>query len=224
VITELFPSKKFKEELMMNDFNTVKTLMENDELSQYITEDLEDFAEDLPVTYEVWAIGYDANDAITDTEMFIADFVDPDKAIEKAKDVTISDIIHQASEEDAVSVPEDAVTHIVLEVETVVDDEDGTMNVGTIYKRDLWLDGEYGEEEDAPNEDEYSEVVPITNNEYTLLEDGSIEVNCEILKNFNKNDMVQIWFTDENKDYKSILTYKIVAKTTANKYICEFVY
>ena len=55
-------------------------------------------------------------------------------------------------------------------------------------------------------------------------EDGSLEISCDILKNFNKNDMVQIWFTDENKDYHPILTYKIISKTTGNKYICEFVY
>mgnify|MGYP006974372196 CR=1 FL=1 len=80
---------------------------------------------------------------------------------------------------------------------------------------------EYGDEEDAP-EDEYSEVVPVTAKDYRLLEDGSLEIDCDILKNFNKNDMVQIWFTDE--DHKSILTYKIISKTTGNKFICEFIY
>ena len=192
---------------------------------KFVTEDLEDFDGDLPVTYEVWAIGYNGDDAITDTEMYVAEFTDPDKAIERAKQLTLADIVHQAAEEDDGTEPTSDVRHIVIEVETVVEDEDeeGTMNVGTIFKRDLWIDGEYSDEEDAP-EDEYSEVVPVTAKDYTLLEDGSIEVSCDILKNFNKNDMVQIWFTDENKDYKSILTYKIISKTTANKYICEFVY
>ena len=44
-----------------------------------------------------------------------------------------------------------------IEVETVVgdpDDEDGgTMNIGTVYQRDLWIDGEYGSEEDIPDSD-----------------------------------------------------------------------
>lgn len=206
----------------MKEVLTLKEVMENKDLAKFIAEDLDEIPEDAEVTYELWAIGYNADGAITDTEMFIAEFKDPDAAIEFAKKVTMADIVHQAAEEHDGSTPADNVTYISLEVETVVDeDEDGTMNIGTIYKRELWIDGEYGDEEDAP-EDEYSEVVPVTAKDYRLLEDGSLEIDCDILKNFNKNDMVQIWFTDE--DHKSILTYKIISKTTGNKYICEFIY
>ena len=202
--------------------NTIKELMENEELVQHITEDLEDFDDNASVTYAVWAIGYDGKSAITDSDMLIGEFTDPDQAVEKAKALTLADIVHQASEEFDGSEPANNVAFISIEVETVVDDgEEGTMNVGTIYKRELWIDGEYGNEEDAP-EDEYSEVVPVTSKEYRLLDDGSLEIDCDILKNFNKNDMVQIWFTDE--DGKAILTYKIISKTTANKFICEFIY
>ena len=206
----------------MKEVLTLKEVMENKDLAKFIAEDLDEIPEDTEVTYELWAIGYNADGAVTDTEMFIAEFKDPDAAIEFAKKVTMADIVHQAAEEHDGSTPAENVTYISLEVETVVDeDEDGTMNIGTIYKRELWIDGEYGDEEDAP-EDEYSEVVPVTAKDYRLLEDGSLEIDCDILKNFNKNDMVQIWFTDE--DHKSILTYKIISKTTGNKFICEFIY
>lgn len=206
----------------MKEVLTLKEVMENKDLAKFIAEDLDEIPEDAEVTYELWAIGYNADGAVTDTEMFIAEFKDPDAAIEFAQKVTMADIVHQAAEEHDGSMPAENVTYISLEVETVVDeDEDGTMNIGTIYKRELWIDGEYGDEEDAP-EDEYSEVVPVTAKDYRLLEDGSLEIDCDILKNFNKNDMVQIWFTDE--DHKSILTYKIISKTTGNKFICEFIY
>lgn len=206
----------------MKEVNTVKELMEDKDLMKGIVEDLEDFDENSPVTYAVWAIGYTADSEITDADMFIGEFTDPDKAIEKAKVLTVADIVHQAAEEHDGSEPADDVAYISIEVETVVDDEEeGTMNVGTIYKRELWIDGEYGDEADIP-EDEYSEVIPVTTKDYKLLEDGSLEIDCEILKNFNKNDTVQIWFTDE--DGKAILTYKIISKTTSNKFICEFIY
>jgi hypothetical protein len=206
----------------MKEVTTIKTLSEDKDLMKYVTEDLEDFNEETPVTYEVWAIGYTADNKITDTDMLIGEFTDPDQAVEKAKTVTLADIVHQAAEEHDGSEPADDVAYISIEVETVVDDEEeGTMNVGTIYKRELWIDGEYGDEANIP-EDEYSEVIPVTTKDYKLLEDGSLEIDCEILKNFNKNDTVQIWFTDE--DGKAILTYKIISKTTANKFICEFVY
>ena len=46
-------------------------------------------------------------------------------------------------------------TYFSIEVETVVEDpeEDGTMNLGTVYSRVLWLDGEYGSEEEAFGKD-----------------------------------------------------------------------
>lgn len=212
----------------MKEINTVKALVEDKDLSKYITEDLEDFDETEVVTYEIWAIGYDVDGNITDTDMLIDAFSDPDAAVEKAKTITAADIIHQAAEEYDGSELVTDVAYVSIEVETVLTDgEDGTMNVGTIYKRDLWLDGEYGDEEDfqesaEDQEDEYSEVIPVTSKDYKLLEDGSLEISCDILKDYNKNDTVQIWFVDE--DNKAIIAYKIISKTTANKYICEFIY
>lgn len=208
----------------MKEVLTIKEIMENKDLAEYIAEDIEDIPEDCAVTYAVWAIGYDEDDAITDAEMLIAEFTDPDEAIQKAKQLTLADIVHQAADEDDGRESITNVCRISIEVETVVEDDDeGTMNIGTIYKRDIWIDGERSDESDTSSEDEYSEVVRVTSKDYRILEDdGSLEIDCDILKNFNKNDIVQIWFTDE--DNKSILTYKIISKTTGNKFICEFIY
>lgn len=201
----------------MKEISTVKELVEDKDLMKCIVEDLEDFDENSPVTYAVWAIGYTADSEITDTDMFIGEFIDPDRAIEKAKALTVADIVYQAAEENDGSEPANDVAYVSIEVETVVDDEEeGTMNVGTIYKRDLWLS--------EVEEDEYSEIVFLREADFTLLEDGSIEVPCEILMDFNKNDVVQFMFIEENKDSTPILTYKIISKTTSNKYICEFIY
>lgn len=206
----------------MKEINTVKELMKDEELAKFVTEDLEDFDEESKVTYEVWALGYDSNDKITDAEMLLGEFSDPDQAVEKAKETTIADVVHKAAEEDTNSDLEVDVARLSIEVETVVDDgEDGTMNVGTIYRRDLWIDGEYGDE-DCVEENDVDPIVDLTAKDYTLDEDGNLTISCEVLKNYNKNDYVRIHFADEAES--GSFTYKIISKTTANKFVCEFIY
>lgn len=201
----------------MEKIKTIQDLINNEEFVQQIVEDITEIPEDTEVSYEVWASGYNFNNEITDANTFMKDFKDPDEAIDYAKQLTLVDIIEQDAKDcgnEKIKELNTEIAYISVEVETVIEDEDdSTMNIGTIYKRDLWLD------------DEYSDVVPVTSNDYKLLENGSLEIDCNILKNFNKNDIVQIWFTnEENEDYKTILTYKIISKTTANKFICEFIY
>jgi hypothetical protein len=196
---------------------TTEELMKNEELAEFVTEDLEDFEPSTEIGYAVWAIGYAADGTVTEADMLLGEFQNPDEAIAKAKSVTLAEVVHQAAEEYDGREPED-VAYISIEVETVVDCEEGTMNVGTIFKKELPVF------EEEPDEEESGEVVCIRTDEYTLREDGSIEVDCAILKNFNKNDNVQFMFIEENSDTTPILTYKIISKTTANKYICEFVY
>lgn len=191
----------------------IKDLMNNEELMQHIVEDLEDFDDCAPVTYEVWTIGYNEADVVNGTDMLIGEFDDPDEAIKCATNLTLADIIHQAAEEDNGKEPTTYTSYISIEVETVVtDDDEGTMNIGTIYRRDICL-------EDA---DEEEEIVSLHEGDFTVLEDGNIEVSRELLKNFNKNDQLQIKFVDE--DNTPILTYRIISKTTANTFICEFIY
>ena len=124
----------------MKEVNTVKELMEDKDLMKGIVEDLEDFDEDSPVTYAVWAIGYTADSEITDADMFIGEFTDPDEAVACAEKVTIEQI-----NELCFGKPDPNTAYFSIEVETVIadpDDEDGgTMNIGTIYSRDLEIDG-----------------------------------------------------------------------------------
>lgn len=196
----------------------VKDLMNNEELMQYIIEDLEDFHEGSPVTYEVWALGYNHLNEITDSELLLATFEDPDKAVEYAKQITLADIIYKASEEDTDIEQPDDVAYISVEVETVLSDPNdefvgGTINVGSIYKKEISIYEDESDEED--------EIVSLHEDDYTLLDDGTLEVHRSLLKNFNKNDQVKVMFIDE--DNKPILTYKIISKI-GNLFICEFIY
>lgn len=184
---------------------------------------------DTKVTFEVWSIGYDEDGTITDSEMFIAEFEDPDEAINYAKNLTLSDIIQKASEEPINFEDEYAnVECISVEVETVIDnpeDEEETLNIGTIYYKYISLNE--SEEEPEPEPDSCEDAVQLTSEDYTLLEDGSLVVPCNLMKGYNKNDYVRIRFIDE--DANPILTYKIVSRTTGDfegvdAFICEFVY
>ena len=197
----------------MKEINTVRDLMNDEELSSYVTEDLEDFDDTAVVTYAVWAIGYDADSCITDTEMYLGEFVDPDRAVEKAKALTLADIIHLAAEKDDGSEPNEDVAYVTIEVETVVDDEEeGSMNVGTIFRKDIWL---YEEPDDE-------ELIHIKDNEYVLDEDGNLIISCDQFNHLNKNDRIKVMYDDE--DNTPVLTYTIKSKTTDNKFICEFEY
>ena len=197
----------------MKEINTVQDLMNDEELFSYVTEDLEDFDDTAVVTYAVWAIGYDADSCITDTEMYLGEFADPDLAVEKAKALTLADIIHLASEEDDGSEPNEDVAYVTIEVETVVDDEEeGSMNVGTIFKKDLWL---YEEPDDE-------ELIHVKDNEYVLDEDGNLIISCDQFNHLNKNDRIKVMYDDE--DNTPVLTYTVKSKTTGNKFICEFEY
>ncbi len=226
---------------------TIKDVVNNDELLKSITEDIEDFDENTEVTYEVWAIGYDADKNITDTEMLIGEFDNPDAAVEKAKTLSLADIVQQASEEYDGSEPTADVAYISVEVETVVADEadDDLMNIGTIYQRELWIDGEYGSEENVedlgfgdyedddcnlvelqPEEDEEVDVIYIANrSDYTILEDNTLKVSCDLLKGYNKNDIVFICLLHEDNDF--VLSYKIMSRVMyedGDYYHCELTY
>ena len=116
----------------------VKELLTNEELMESIVEDFEDFPEDTEVIYEVWALGYTENGESTEEDVLVDIFLDADpvEAVACAKNVTldqIKDIIDRA--------PHAMTAYYSIEVETVVDDPDdeGTMNIGTIYRRELQI-------------------------------------------------------------------------------------
>jgi len=195
--------------------NTIKELKNRDELVKHIVEDLDDFEEDTVVSYEVWAIGYDPEDNVTDAETYFASFDDPDEAIEYAQKITLPDIICMTPDDDTES--DYDISYISVEVETVVKEDEESYNVGTIFKNPVWLSDEEG-----PEYDEVTAIVEVSSSDYELLEDGSIKIDRELLEDYNKNDTIQVRYIDE--DNQPVMTYKIISKTTDNSFICEFIY
>jgi hypothetical protein len=181
--------------------NIIKEYMEDEEL-QAITSNTSD-----NTTYEVWAIGYDEENQLTGAELFLGTFEDPDLAIAHAKNFTIADVVHMTEDDDCD--PEVTVHTISIEVETVVSCDESKMNVGTIYKNRLEVF------------EEFPEFISLTNSDFEILEDGNIQIPCTILKDYNKNDIITVVFADA--EFCQPMTYKIMSKTTAGNYICEFV-
>ena len=92
-------------------------------------EKFEEFEEDFdirPAKYEVWLFHYDEDDNILDEENLLYSFNDPDPAVKKAKELMLD---HEALERYAT--PKTA--YFGIEVETVVEYEDHSENVGTLF-------------------------------------------------------------------------------------------
>ena len=180
-----------------------------------LIDEIDNISEETQVAYEVWAMGYDEHGSVTDTEILLKTFIEPEDAVTYAKNITLADIVFQTADDNNREANPD-IFYISVEVETVVaTDDDGLINAGTIFKKDIWITEECSEETDL-------EIVELAETDYSLRSDGSIRVSCELLKNFNKNDYVQFKFISEAT--KPILTYKIISKNTGNQYICEFIY
>lgn len=86
--------------------------------------------------YEVWAIGYDENSRVTDTEVLLKSFNDPGEAVEYAKAITLADIIRHPNVEHT---PVYKVDYLMVEVENVIDDEVGTCSVDTVYQKTIQI-------------------------------------------------------------------------------------
>ena len=82
--------------------------------------------------YQVWVLGYDKDMNITDFDTFIAESKDPEHAVEQAK------VFIKEERWTTLNIPED-VYFLSVEVETVVDFEDHTENVGTIFQDGIKL-------------------------------------------------------------------------------------
>ena len=118
----------------------VKELLENEELMNNIVEDIEEVPEDSEVTYEVWALGYAEDDTCTGSELLIGEFDDPDEAVECAKNFDFVDFSGLINFEHEAEQFFGRVARFSIEVETVVNDSvDGSMNIGTVYRKDLCL-------------------------------------------------------------------------------------
>ena len=204
-----------------------KDLIKNQEIVNNLAESLDDIPQDPNAKYALWIVGLD--DKEPKTELFIYEFDTPEEAVAKAEDVNFRFIEEQIEKPVLYYCDINDITHFSVEVETVVpdfDDEDGgTMNIGTIYKRDLWLDGEYGEydtgEEIGLDEEP---IIALLTSDYEILNDNTFKIRKELLKDFNKNDEVNIYFAD-NKD-SDILRLKIMSKVIyadGDYYHCELV-
>jgi hypothetical protein len=182
-----------------------------------IVEDIKEIPEDSGVSYCVWALCYAEDEDCVDS-YFIKEFTDPDEAVEYAKEFTIETFKAEYEK------PAYDTTRLSIEVETVVEDPDneagGTMNIGTIYQRDLWLDGEYGSDEEAT--DYGDPIVAVGEDDYELLEDGILKLSAMFMKGFNKNDMIRVQFLGETD--VDLLPYKIMSKVEyadGDYYHCE---
>lgn len=170
-----------------------------------LVEDIE-IPEDVPVSYEVWAIGYDAEDQVTDAEMLITTFDDPDQAVSYAKELALADVINLAANDECDVTAE--VYSIHIEVETVVPDDEGTINIGTIYKKTLEI------------YEELPEYVTLSADDFVLLSNGDIMVPCNILSNYNKNDCFTAIFEDNG--VSQLMIYRIKSNID-DCFVCEFV-
>lgn len=188
--------------------STVKDLFKNEELMNVLVEDIEDFPEEAEVRYAVWALGYDEDDEITDAEFLIGEFDDPDDAITCAGQLTFETLDKEFE------IPS-YVAHFSIEVETVVevlDDEDESfMNVGTIYRKELKAEGQVS----IP-------ILVIRSDECAHTDDGKLKISCNLMRDFNKNDLVRLQFIDIPDS--DLLIYKVISKVEyadGDYYHCE---
>ena len=102
-----------------------------DEFDEMLEElGLESFEDDFdakPAKYQVWALGYNKDESITDYDALVKEFDKAEDAVEYAKN-----FVDEKCYETLAPLPAD-VTYLEILVETVVDLEDHTENVGTLF-------------------------------------------------------------------------------------------
>ena len=99
-----------------------------DEFDELLEElNLDDFdAKD--ATYQVWVLGYDENEHITDFEVMVNESKDAESMVEYAENYVEEECYG------TMTFP-DEVKYIEVLVETIVDLEDYTENVGTLFSK-----------------------------------------------------------------------------------------
>ena len=129
--------------LLDNDFTKEELLeMKFDEadINKAIEEDTEDLEEDMEdadqrdVRYEVWALGYDANDFCTGVELLLGTYDDKEEAIEKVKSFNSLDDVKKATSDDLGLVDGD---YVNIVVETIKNDDPTNTNIDTVFIRVL---------------------------------------------------------------------------------------
>ena len=131
--------------LLDNDFTKEELLeMKFDEadINEAIEDDMKDLEEDMEeedidpvdVRYEVWALGYDANDFCTDVELLLGTYEDREEAIEKVKSFNSLDDVKKATSDDLGLVDGD---YVNIVVETIKNDDPTNSNIDTVFIRVL---------------------------------------------------------------------------------------
>lgn len=129
--------------LLDNDFTKEELLeMKFDEadINEAIEDDMEDLEEDMEdtdpidVRYEVWALGYDANDFCTDLELLLGTYDDREEAIEKVKSFNSLDDVKKATSDDLGLVDGD---YVNIVVETIRNNDPTNSNIDTVFIRVL---------------------------------------------------------------------------------------
>ena len=129
--------------LLDNDFTKEELLeMKFDEadINEAVEDDMEDLEEDMEdtdqtdVRYEVWALGYDANDFCTDVELLLGTYDDREEAIEKVKSFNSLDDLKKVMPDDLELVDGD---YVNIVVETIKNDDPTNTNIDTVFIRVL---------------------------------------------------------------------------------------
>ena len=129
--------------LLDNDFTKEELLeMKFDEadINKAIEEDMEDLEEDMEdtdpidVRYEVWALGYDAEDFCTDVELLLGTYDNKEEAIEKAKNFNSLDDVQKATTDDLGLAEGD---YVNILVETIKNDDPTNANIDTAFLKVL---------------------------------------------------------------------------------------
>lgn len=122
--------------LLDNDFTKEELLeMKFDEadINEAVEDDMED-TDQTDVRYEVWALGYDANDFCTDVELLLGTYDDREEAIEKVKSFNSLDDVKKASSDDLGLVEGD---YVNIVVETIKNNDPTNSNIDTVFIRVL---------------------------------------------------------------------------------------
>ena len=124
-----------KEELLEMKFDEadINEAIEDDMEEEDLEEDMED-TDLMDVRYEVWALGYDANNFCTDVELLLGTYDDREEAIEKVKSFNSLDDVKKASSDDLGLVEGD---YVNIVVETIKNDDPTNTNIDTAFLKTL---------------------------------------------------------------------------------------
>lgn len=124
-----------KEELLEMKFDEadINEAVEDDMEEEDLEEDMED-TDPIDVRYEVWALGYDANDFCTDVELLLGTYDNKEEAIEKVKSFNSLDDVKKVTSDDLELVDGD---YVNIVVETIKNDDPTNSNIDTVFIRGL---------------------------------------------------------------------------------------